>query len=184
MARDHYHPPISINGILHDLAHLAPFLFEANSAKIQRPLRINVRFTNHCYSEAFHPDIHAPDALVIRDGVRRRTFCLDRYNLSHRLPGLIRNLANPNARVHQTASRRNWMYAAIVEVPVPTTRYQIFFELRRTVQERRHLQDLDMVVESAYPAASGRPEPNILGRVNFLLLAGSLYAGKHVTTRR
>jgi hypothetical protein len=50
--------------------------------------------------------------------------------------------------------------------------------------ERRRLQDLDMVVESAYPADPGRPEPNILGRVSFLLLAGSLYTGKPVTTRR
>jgi hypothetical protein len=36
-----------------------------------------------------------------------------------------------------------------VEVPIAGTRYQIFFELRRTFPERRRLQDLDMVVESA-----------------------------------
>lgn len=76
------------------------------------------------------------------------------------------------------------MYAAIVEVPEAGTRYQIFFELRRTVAGLRRLQDLDMVVESAYPANPARPEPNILGRVSFLLLAGNLYAGKPVTTRR
>jgi hypothetical protein len=39
-----------------------------------------------------------------------------------------------------------------VEVPIAGTRNQIFFELRRTIPERRRLQDLDMVVESAYPA--------------------------------
>jgi hypothetical protein len=76
------------------------------------------------------------------------------------------------------------MYAATVEIPVAGTRYQIFFELRRAVPERRRLQDLDMVVESAYPADPSRPEPNILGRVNFLLLVGSVSVGKPVTTRR
>ena len=76
------------------------------------------------------------------------------------------------------------MYAALIEVPVLGTRYQIFFELRRTVEERRRLQDLDMIIESAYPADPNRPEPNILGRVSFQLLAGSLFLGKRVTTRR
>lgn len=60
----------------------------------------------------------------------------------------------------------------------------IFFELRRTVPKRRQLQDLDMVVESAYPADPNRPEPNILGPVRFALLAGSLFLGKTITTRR
>ena len=70
-----------------------------------------------------------------------------------------------------------------VEVPIAGTRYQIFLELRRTIPERRRLQDLDMVVESAYPADPDRPEPNILGPVWFALLAGSLYLRKVVTAK-
>lgn len=178
MPIEHYHPPLHIHGLVHELSHLDPFRFEANSAKVPRPLRINVRFTNHCFSEAFDRTKHPADAPAIMDGLTRRVFCPDRYALSQHLPGLIRGLANPRVRVHETAARRNWMYAAIVEIPVagtPGTRYQIFFELRRTAPERRRLQDLDMVVESAYPADAARPEPNILGPVNFLLLAGSLY---------
>lgn len=184
MPIEHYHAPLHIHGQVYDLSHLDPFQFEANSVKVPRPLRINVRFTTHCFSEAFDPARHSADEPAIMDGQRRRAFCPDRYALSPRLPDLIRRLANPGARVHETAARRNWMYGATVEIPVAGTRYQIFFELRRTVPERRRLQDLDMVVESAYPADPSRPEPNILGRVNFLLLAGSVYVGKPVTTRR
>lgn len=181
---EHYFPPLSVRGQRHDLSHLEPFQFEATSVKVPRPLRINVRFTNHCFSEAFDPAKHPADEPVILDGRKRRAFCADRYALSRHLPALIRGLAQPGARVHETASRRNWMYAAIVEIPVAGTRYQIFFDLRRTVPERRRLQDLDMVVESAYPADPARPAPNILGRVSFLLLAGSVYLGRPVTTRR
>ena len=76
------------------------------------------------------------------------------------------------------------MYAAAMEIPVTNTRYQIFFELRRTMPERRRFQDLDMVVESAYPADPNRPAPNVLGRMNFLLLAGSVYLGVKTSTRR
>jgi len=184
MPAEHYHPPLLVRGQAYDLAHLDPFRFEVSSTKVPRPLRINVRFTNHCFSEAFDPTRHPVDEPVISDGRRRRAFCPDRYDLSLRLPTLMRGLADSTTRVHETAARRNWMYAAIIKVPVAGTRYQIFFEMRRTSPERRRLQDLDMVVESAYAANPTRPEPNILGPVRFALLAGSLYLGKIVTTRR
>lgn len=180
----HYHPSLRIRGRAYDVSHLDPFQFEVCSTKVPRPLRINVRFTNHCFSEAFDPSKHPANEPPIMDGTRRRAFCPVRYELSPRLPALIRGLADPGSRVHETATRRNWMYAAVVEMPAAGTQYQIFFELRRTVPERRRQQDIDMIVESAYPADPSRPEPNILGRVNFQLLAGSLYVGKPVTTRR
>ena len=184
MAHQPYHSPASHRGRSYDLSHLDPFVFEAASAKVPRPLRINVRFTNHCYSEAFDPDHHAPNDPTIRDGARNRAFAPDRYALSLHLPALIQGLATPGARVHETAARRNWMYAAAMEIPVANTRYQIFFELRRTMPERRRFQDLDMVVESAYPADPDRPAPNVLGRMNFLLLAGNVYLGLKTSTRR
>jgi hypothetical protein len=184
MPAEHYHSSLLVRGQVYDLSHLDPFRFEVSSNKVPRPLRINVRFTNHCFSEAFDPTKHPLDEPVISDGTRRRAFCPGRYNLSSRLPALIRGLTDPATRVHETAARRNWMYVAIVEVPTAGTRYQVFFELRRTSPERRRLQDLDMVVESAYPADPNRREPNILGPVRFALLAGGLYLGKVVTTRR
>ena len=81
-------------------------------------------------------------------------------------------------------ARRNWMYAVTVDIPEAGTRYQIFFDLRRAPAERRQSQDLEMMVESAYPADPERARPNILGRVGFLLLAGSVYTGQKVMTRR
>ncbi len=143
-----------------------------------------MRFTNHCYSEAFDPNRHSPDDPAIQDGARRRVFAPERYALSLHLPALIRSLVNPGTRVHETAARRNWMYAVAMEMPEANTRYQIFFDLRRTVPDRRRFQDLDMVVESAYPAEPARAAPNVLGRVNFLLLAGNVYLGQKTSTRR
>lgn len=178
-----YSTPLVIRGEAHDLAHLDPFTFEVASNKVPRPLRVNVRFTNHCYTEAFDPARHPPDEPPVMDGVRRRAFAPDRYALSHRLPGLIRGLADPRAKVRETGSRRNWMYSAIVEVPAEGTRYGVFFELRRTPPDRRRLSDLELVVESAYPADPARPEPNILGPVGFVLLVGSTFLGRRVSTR-
>jgi hypothetical protein len=78
-----------------------------------------------------------------------RRFASD-ANLSFQRPDLIRGLASPGARGHETAARRNRMSAATVQVPTTDTVYQIFFELRRATPERRRLRDRDMVLESAY----------------------------------
>jgi hypothetical protein len=134
-----------------DLSHLDPFRFEATSTKVARPLRINVRFTNHCYSELFDPARHPGGETLIMDGKRRRIFSQDRYALSHRLPGLIRELANRGVHLHETASRRNWVYSVSAEISAAGSSYHVFFDLRRASPERRQLQDLDMVIESAYP---------------------------------
>ena len=167
-----------------DLSHLAPFRFTADSAKAGKPLVIFARFSNHCYSEAFDSGSHDPNGAVIMDGRKRRVFSPLRHRLSLLLPGLVKGLSAPGIRVHETMARRNWMYAVTVDIPEAGTRYQIFFDLRRAPAERRQSQDLEMMVESAYPADPERARPNILGRVGFLLLAGSVYTGRKVMTRR
>ena len=181
---EHYHPPLRIRGQVYDLSHLHPFQFDVSSSKVPRRLRINVRFTNHCFSEAFDPAKHPADEPVIPDGQRRRAFCPDRYDLSPRLPSLIRGLADPGSA--RPRDRR----PSELDVCCPrrgAVRGHAIPDLLRAAAHRPRataLQDLDMVVESAYPADPSRTEPNILGPVRFALLAGSLYLGKVVTTRR
>ncbi len=58
-------PPLHIRGQVYDLAHLDSFQFEVSSTKVPRPLRINVRFTNYCFSEAFDATRHPADEPVI-----------------------------------------------------------------------------------------------------------------------
>ena len=70
----HYHSPLCLRGQVYSLAHFDPFRFEAHSTKVPRPPSINVRFTNHCYSEAFDPALHPMDEPEIVDGKRRRVF--------------------------------------------------------------------------------------------------------------
>ena len=76
------------------------------------------------------------------------------------------------------------MYSTVVEIPAEGTPYNVFFKFSRTVPERQKLSDLELVVESAYPADPGRAEPNILGRVSLVLLTGSTFLGKRIGTRR
>ena len=174
----------TIRGTVYDLSHFNPFQFLVESDKVPRPLKVNVRFSTHCFTEGYDPTKHPINEPVIMDeGNRRRAFCSIRHNLSLQLPTLVNNLGAPGSIVYQAASKRNWVYS-ITLVDQSGSKYQVFFDFRRTAKGLRHLQDLDMFVESAYSVPIVQEEPNILGSVRFALLAGNTYIGKPVNTRK
>jgi len=70
-----------------------------------------------------------------------------------------------------------------VSVATAAGPYHIFFVLRRASQSDRKLQDLNMTIESAYPQR-GQPAPQVRGRIGFTLLAGKVFLGEPVATRR
>ncbi len=82
----------------------------------------------------------------------------------------------------QTAQERNWLHT--VKVDDPAGPYHVFFELRRAAVESRHLQDLNLVVESAYPQGDVRRAPAVRGSMGFILLCGKVYKGESAATRR
>ena len=86
------------------------------------------------------------------------------------------------AMVMQTVAERNWLH--LVTVEDPAGKYHIFFELRRTATEFRHLQDLNLVVENAYPQGAAHRVPAVRGSMGFILLCGKVYKGEPAATRR
>ena len=170
-----YHPSLTVAGQTYAFPHLEPFQIAVASQKVGRTLRIHVRFTNHCFSVAFDTTAHPSDTQTFPDGGGRlRVFCPMRYGLSQQLPAAVQRLNHPAAKVRQTAQRRNWLHS--VQVTRPAGPYLIFFEVRRAPHEERHMQDLNLIVESAYPQGANSP-PALLGPMNFVLLAGKTYLG-------
>lgn len=177
-----YHLPITVSGQVYDFLHLEPFQILVASQKVGRNLRIHVRFSNHCFSESFNSTTHPSSTVTFPDGGgRRRAFSQERYELSQQLPDLMRNLNDPKAKVWQTAQRRNYLHSVIVNSG--SGPYHVFFEMRRTPEDERHLQDLNMTVESAYQQHVGQP-PALLGKIGFVLLAGKVFKGEPVATKR
>lgn len=145
-------------------------LVQSNHA--MKTLRVHVTFTTHCFTEQFgkipHPN---GDPIIDEDTKRPRTFCPVRYGLSYSLPALVNGLSG--AVVNQTAAQRNWVYSTTIASPAGP--YHIFFEISRSPAHKRTWQDLDMVIESAYPE-TGSP-PAIRGQKPFALLCGETYTG-------
>jgi hypothetical protein len=178
-----YHAPLAIGDRTYAFPHLEPFRMAVASRNAGKELRVHIRYTTHCFTTKYDADTHPAGQPAIRDaGGRLRTFCPIRYRLSQRLPALIQALNHPRAAVMQTAEERNWLHS--VTVDDPAGKYHIFFELRRTVPELRHLQDLSLVVESAYPQGSVNKPPAVRGSMGFVILCGKVYKGEPIGTRR
>lgn len=178
-----YFPSLDISGVTYDFEHLNPFVMIVKSDMAKRNLRVHVRFTNHCFSKGYDKFSHPEGEVVILDhSGKERTFCPIRYRLSLSLPGIINKLCDPIEKVFQTAARRNWAYSLTIDDP--SGPYHLFFEIRRVSANERHLQDLNVVIESAYHEERGYGPPALLGRIGFVTLCGQVFCGKKLTTKR
>lgn len=155
--------------------------FDSLSAK--RRLRINVKFSNHCFSHKKQENTDYPKEKELLDhGGRSRIFCPIRYQLSLALPQIVRSLNNPKCKVYETASRRNFNYS--IEVDDPKGPYHLFFEVSKARGELAKMQDITLFVESAYHEDPEQTPPILIGRIGFQVLCSNIYLGKKVSTRR
>lgn len=130
----------TIKGQVYDLAHLDPFTFSQNVDGVEVVVR--VEFSSHCFTEKVGPE-HTPD-LIYQVGSERRAFCVDRYELSKQLPGLIANLGDQ--RVYHTA-RGSFLILRDHAAPEGKVPYVVFLRAFRATNKR---VDVQIIVESAY----------------------------------
>ncbi|KGU50172.1 Heat shock protein C [Xanthomonas citri pv. fuscans] len=170
--RKEYFRPVWVGGQQVDLSHLDPFTMKLHSERLNKPLRIAVTFSTHCFSEAFgkiaHPD---GDTVIDHDTKRPRTFCPTRYALSKTLRDVVQAMADKT--IIRTAFKRNWVHTITVESPVRP--YHVFVEIQRAAPDKRTWQDLELVVESAYHQ-TGEP-PSVTGSPRtFMVVCAEVYS--------
>ncbi|WP_271196701.1 hypothetical protein [Pseudomonas turukhanskensis] len=177
-----FFPPITLNGETYDLSHLDPMTLNIDSAMAAKVLTVGVRFSNHCFTKAYNAQDHPAGPILLDAGGRQRSFCQKRYTLSLQLGQLLSELNHPKIQVWQTVERRNWVYSTTVEGHQGP--YHVFFEIKRNDRKNRRREDLNMVIESAYPEGDLRGGPSRFGRMGFLLLCGKIYTRKPTATKR
>ena len=167
-----YFPRILVGGVEVDLSHLEPFTFHVDSELAKKKLRVRALFTTHCFSERYGSIPHgAGDPLIDDDTKQPRTFCPVRFQCSLDLPKMILKL--PGSIVRQTSAQRNWVFSTVIDHPAGP--YHIFFEIKRSSPEQRTWQDLNLVIESAYPEQNA--PPSVRGQKPFELVCGEAYTG-------
>lgn len=178
-----YFEPITIGEEVFDLLHLEPFTMTFESKVVKKWLRLHVTFSNHCFTKGYQADQHLPGEPIIDElTARPRLFCRIRYRLSKSLPALIQGMNHPKVKVWETTAERNWTYS--IKIDDPEGPYHVFLEVRRAPVDRRHLQDINIVIESAYHEDPDKGPPTLLGSMNFLLLCGKVFANQRTSTKR
>lgn len=183
MTGNPHFPPLLINGQIVEFGHLQPFTMQFDSKSANKRLRVNVRYSNHCFSFKPTPGVqYDPELLLLDHSKRERVFCPVRYNLSLDLPSIVKSLNDPSCKVWETSSRRNYTYS--VRVDNPKGPYHLFFELSKDSSGRGTLQDLNMFIESAYHEDPQKGPPAVIGRIGFHVLCTNVYLRKKVSTKR
>lgn len=165
-----YWPDHFIEGSVLDLSHLEPLPLRFHNGKLGRHLHVDVKFTNHCFTEEFKDGVHHP-ATRIMDGIRARAFDRRRYHLSKKLPELVNAL--PSSSVWQTPEQ-NFSY--FIEISAAGEHYQMFFRLKKVRSEF----DLSMTVESAYPNDFVAERRKSYSKVHFQVLCANVFQGRNV----
>ena len=167
-----YFPALVVGDQPVAFAHLEPFKLQMATQARPDGLMIDVRFTNHCFSETYGPAKH-PAPVDVWDGGRRRVFCPTRYALSAALPGIINGL--PGATVFQTPE------ANFVRIDLRNDGlagdYRVFFRIKRAGAAEDH--QLKLVVESAYSPDEGQAlAARSMSKVRFAVLVDKTLRGE------
>lgn len=163
-----------VDGVRLDLAHLEPRGLSFFVKNLGRDLTIDVKFSNHCFTVDFDPEVHDP-AHEIMDHKRRRAYDPERHALSRKLPDMITAL--PSAAVYLTPSDRNYVYLARFEAPDGRF-YPMYFHLKRA--REASLRNLQMVVESAYPVVDAKDVLTGTTKISFAVLCAKVFKGERV----
>lgn len=162
-----YFPPLVVDGQTVAFDHLEPFQFEMASQVRPSGVVIDVRFSNHCFSESFDPARHAELVVEVWDGPRRRVFCPVRYGQSFDLRELVKSL--PTAQVFQTPE--------LNFVRIAGSDYRMFFRVRRAAAGENH--HVKLFVESAYSPEAGQAlAPARMSKVRFAVLVDKTLRGE------
>ncbi len=152
------------------LSHLAPFHFDMVPEGFTRPVKVSVTFHNHCFTEG-HKDQSEEAALKPpfvnkKEGDEKsRFFSLERYELSHELPNVIRSFEG-----RKVAQTRHGDFVVIATQSGQS--YGVFFNLRQF-----NKTTCDMVVLSAYPLPPGK-RPAVTKEMRFKVAVAKIMQGK------
>jgi hypothetical protein len=165
----HIHP-----GGSHSLAHLHPFRFSIELPKSQhypaRAVEIRVGFSCHTFTRTIEPSDAAEHLYATPR--ETRTFCPERYQLSHLLQDIVREL--PERKCYY-ANQDNYFVIETHELLATDQEYRVFFDVRPVGVPDAVL----LFVQSAYVANKSKGGPHGITRkkVGFRVLVSHALKG-------
>ncbi len=130
-----------IAGVVYDLTHLDPFVFDVTPKAVGAPTyRVLVSFGCHCFARELTPK--DPIEYFVPDGKTGRCFCPIRTDHSRHLPRVIRDASNGHAFFGKD---KNMLL--VEKLPDLAGPYAVFFNVKPSPKASI---DVAMFVASAY----------------------------------
>ena len=168
-------------GQTYDLSHLHDLEFDlvqpAAKGKPERSYSIKVEFSLHCFAK----EKKAGDdpALAYSDNRETRTFCFDRYGLSHHLPAIMSSL---DQRVCRHTGHGNFLTIDLVNQRGDTVEYEVYFQPSKTRSGGK--TRIKLYVQSAYVRDENsleyRPRPKKSRRISIHVIAHNTLHNKPI----
>ncbi|MDH5302139.1 MAG: hypothetical protein OEW58_12330 [Gammaproteobacteria bacterium] len=170
-----YWQPFEYKGEVYSLGHLHPELWtfcQVKQGKNDAVYRIQVTYSLHTFTKGLREE-HSED-LAYSDNKEIRTFCFNRYEWSHSLPGAIKGL--DQGYVYSTGKRN---FLRIPKGDGSAGEYEIFFTLTKASAQG---VDLNLYVSSAYYRTYGSAPK--AGKIRFGIAAFNIMHNKPIKVHR
>ena len=172
------HPPhFEHEGIRYNLDHLQPLqhtvTLSAHNGNPELILLLDVKFSNHCYSEGAPQTPNDPPSFVDHNK-KPRWFCPVRHQMSLKLPNIIQEI---HTRKCLFTGKHNWLVVESQNAYGTITKYHVYFKLKK---HNTNKDALVMYVESAYEKTKGNNTPKRgkgHDRIGFPMLARKTLSG-------
>lgn len=154
-----------LKGKIYSLEHLHPFALEviqeAISDKPERKYPFSVSFSLHCFSKKINPSDNKN--LYYKDSREERTFCFNRYELSKKLPEIIKEIGKKKCN---HTEHGNFFIVEILKDDGNTINYEIYFKVTKGKGG-----NLNLYIESAYPRDDEHPRKKKKKPIGFYVIA-------------
>jgi hypothetical protein len=159
--------PFRYEGTDYDLSHLDPCAIQfERPAKNEKPattFNVDVTFSLHCFAKEISRSEPHDATLEYADARETRLFDFQRYEMSKRLPDLIRDLAK---RKCVQTGHSNFLTIDLTDNGGNKVEYDVFFSVSRSSQKGR----LNLFVQSAYVRDDPRNRPPSGKPIGFLIV--------------
>ena len=139
--------PIQVNGQTLVFPHLVPHVVDLpNHGLHGATLRVRISYQSHVFSQSC---AHNDKKFHFRDeGNNKRSFCIDRFNLSKGLPSICKNLLESNAYTWESKDKNRISNLAVIDGALVSGLHQII--VYYLFPSKVDGLDVEMVVKSAY----------------------------------
>ncbi len=166
------------SGKRYDLSHAHPFEWEytapASDRRPERTYQIHATFSMHTFSRGIKNGRRPEEGLIYRDSREAREFDFERYELSRRLPEIVRALGTrPCYHTHHG----NFFTIELNDPDRKRQDYEIYFKASRASRKGW----LNLYVQSAYvrDSAHGTAQPK-KRRIRFQVIAYNVMHDKKI----